>query len=1765
MEAFANNYTIWAGISLNTSEPEVTLWSELPYAIHITASLLPAAVYPEKEPNVFFSLISNYLARGARKFDYSGFSYLQTSVEVSLVNFKLNRLNYTQQAAGTPAVSAKIWAVPYESPFNSIPLIILLSASMLQTAYIPAIILAAFDLVSERKSKSFMKLMGMQELLYQTSWAIYIFASTLVTSIIIYVGSAILGLMRGIAGRALLIVLLFSLSLTALVFLIAGLSRSKQVAAVLAITVIGFVPNSLAIFLTNAAPSSKAIFSLFSPVAFVFSIVECLKSHLIQANKLAIIPDEILALGEYSLPLGISMLVLDTVLYFALGWYFYNVHTKRNPKPYYFCCIPSYWRRGSTNLAPDSESSLDIAIDTSNNGISSSATEAGSEGATSPRLTDSARLNTPNSRNFESIVWPSDEANSGRERSQQAKKAMMEEMERLGKFAQPQDPRRRFATTKLPAPFGIGLRLSSVSKSFTTAAKGDNSDHFVLRNISFEAMRNEVLVLVGERGSGKTALIQLMAGLTTPTEGSVHIEGLDLVYNRRDARSMLSLCTQESHMFYDLSVREHVTLSSRLKCMPDADETTRIDHLLDSLQLLPIQYRRISDCSLAEKKRVAVAIAFSGDSKVVLLDEPTSGLDPESREAIWNAIQANKTGRTIIAVTHLMSEADAIGDRVGILNRGTLVALGSPSFLKRRFGVGYYLNITKTPATATTNEIIEFVQHRLAGVRVLYHHPSSSLLRFTLPFSEQPKYPDLFQDLETQIDAHSALGIEAYSVSLTTLEDIFEQQVNSELDDEHSDDAPEHGKLTPRLHMSNSALTSSDTSVDISQLNAKDILPTPNSRSASHWQQLSALVKMRTKLVLRDTPSLVFLLLVPLIAVLLIWITAIFGNSSLQILQILNGTRTSASVAPVDLSYDTLFPIHIPYVDESSISTQSTSSIPDGFEGAIRLWNASFPDHVNLTGNKLTSHSALGDFLWRNADPGHRLAAWIIEGWSFNAGQHSVGLLYNKTESYSLPVVKNLLSNTILGSYLLRNVTSENELGSNGNNLTVTAEQLAKMMSSIRVTMDPFDKIPNIKAISYNFDASLLSSFSLFDVALSLGLATCLAMLLALFTQERVKERVLKVRLQQLMLGASLHVYWLSNAVIDSVRLVVAFAVIIISGTILQFGILYGMYLGAFVILALLWIPCVLLMAYVISGFFSAPKSCYKWILLVYWSMYVSNYVVVFAIQLSRLVVLKTHSTGPVSAFFLSYFSFFNPFSTLSSALFDLGTVQKDFEIHNIRPSFAYLMSWNRLGRHLCFIGLHTVFWAAILCLTGPLAAYLRRRNALNSLPSTASAAASLRLSELDSSTYSESAEIESLFDEDIDIRRIRTRISAGEYENAVVRVDNMTRYGSQVGWLSRFRYIYDAQKTFSLKDISEQAEEIQAATVNGHIPETHGTEVENAYFVVQPGECFGILGPRNSGKSILLSLLTGEIPPHSGNIEVSGVSACINLNSFYHAARISYVPPNGVFNCFEHLTVLENLQLFFSLRIHLQTAELNALTDYAIVKMELKAHKHILCKDVPTAARRRLCLAIALFTGSRVIILDNPTSEMEMPAKVKFWRMLEQIREETGVSIVLSTTSMKEATTTCDHYGIFVKGRFQAMGSRDYLRNRFEEGYHLKILQESDTSQIDSHESDEPSNGQHDQQSGDVAIELEPIQEASKPFDDLDIFVKENFSNSRRLVSYGRERTYFLGIVESPAWAFDLLETNKSILKIAEYSLSQTTLLEVYNQFSRNQEIPSF
>uniref|UniRef100_A0A674GWN4 P-type phospholipid transporter n=1 Tax=Taeniopygia guttata TaxID=59729 RepID=A0A674GWN4_TAEGU len=216
-------------------------------------------------------------------------------------------------------------------------------------------------------------------------------------------------------------------------------------------------------------------------------------------------------------------------------------------------------------------------------------------------------------------------------------------------------------------------------------------------NITF--YEGQITAFLGHNGAGKTTAMSILTGLFPPTSGTVLVGGLDIQTHMDSIRHRLGMCPQHNILFNHLTVAEHILFYSQLKGRSREEAEQELETMLEDMGLTNKRNEEAQNLSGGMQRKLSVAIAFVGEAKVVVLDEPTSGVDPYSRRSIWDLLLKYRPGRTIILSTHHMDEADILGDRVAIISQGKLFCSGSPVFLKNCFGSGFYLTLVRKMRT----------------------------------------------------------------------------------------------------------------------------------------------------------------------------------------------------------------------------------------------------------------------------------------------------------------------------------------------------------------------------------------------------------------------------------------------------------------------------------------------------------------------------------------------------------------------------------------------------------------------------------------------------------------------------------------------------------------------------------------------------------------------------------------------------------------------------------------------------------------------------------------------------------------------------------------------------------------------------------------------------------------------------------------------------------------------------------------------------------
>eukprot|EP00768_Dysnectes_brevis_P002419 gnl/Dysnectes_brevis/1832_a2102_2559.p1 GENE.gnl/Dysnectes_brevis/1832_a2102_2559~~gnl/Dysnectes_brevis/1832_a2102_2559.p1 ORF type:complete len:918 (-),score=351.25 gnl/Dysnectes_brevis/1832_a2102_2559:102-2798(-) len=300
------------------------------------------------------------------------------------------------------------------------------------------------------------------------------------------------------------------------------------------------------------------------------------------------------------------------------------------------------------------------------------------------------------------------------------------------------DPDVRTEAKRMLAPLGSEEHSRVVDSAIKVFDMGviyrrypwrSHSDKEAVRHLSLAIPNNTVFGLLGPNGAGKTTTLSVLTGSLKPSSGYVSILGLSAVHQRSQVSHYLGYAPQHDVLWPDLTSREHIELFSDLRGINYAndlaqhqadaaaaaraglaildDEEDDFGRTMDRAKAADRMVRaRLRDVSLSEaidvpsrslsggmRRRLTLAIALLGDPKVIFLDEPSTGLDPSNRRRVWDVIVRAKPNRVLILTTHSMEEADVLADRIGIIAHGALRCVGSSARLKRRYGMGYRLDV----------------------------------------------------------------------------------------------------------------------------------------------------------------------------------------------------------------------------------------------------------------------------------------------------------------------------------------------------------------------------------------------------------------------------------------------------------------------------------------------------------------------------------------------------------------------------------------------------------------------------------------------------------------------------------------------------------------------------------------------------------------------------------------------------------------------------------------------------------------------------------------------------------------------------------------------------------------------------------------------------------------------------------------------------------------------------------------------------------------
>nr|VZI36429.1 unnamed protein product [Spirometra erinaceieuropaei] len=328
-----------------------------------------------------------------------------------------------------------------------------------------------------------------------------------------------------------------------------------------------------------------------------------------------------------------------------------------------------------------------------------------------------------------------------------------------------------------PDKHSVGVSIRGLTKTYR------GGKQTAVNNLWADFYEGQITSFLGHNGAGKTTTMSILTGIYPASSGDAYICGKNIRTEMSAIRTFLGLCPQHNILYDRLTVREHLFFYGSIKGLSKEELAEETNAFLQQLDLIDKADDLSQSLSGGQKRRLSLAAAFIGGSKIVFLDEPTAGVDPHSRRSIWQLILRFRESRTIILTTHHMDEADVLGDRIVIISQGHLKASGSSLFLKSNFAKSYYLTVEKATEEKSQlmlsseeldRQLMECLAGQLPGVQLITSNPTEWMFALPAQHALDGGFADFFAFLDShRVEFRKRFGFAQYGLADTTLEEIF--------------------------------------------------------------------------------------------------------------------------------------------------------------------------------------------------------------------------------------------------------------------------------------------------------------------------------------------------------------------------------------------------------------------------------------------------------------------------------------------------------------------------------------------------------------------------------------------------------------------------------------------------------------------------------------------------------------------------------------------------------------------------------------------------------------------------------------------------------------------------------------------------------------------------------------------------------------------------------------------------------------------------------
>eukprot|EP00742_Colponemidia_sp_Colp-10_P004062 GILJ01004335.1.p1 GENE.GILJ01004335.1~~GILJ01004335.1.p1 ORF type:complete len:1795 (+),score=302.12 GILJ01004335.1:677-5386(+) len=1246
------------------------------------------------------------------------------------------------------------------------------------------------------------------------------------------------------------------------------------------------------------------------------------------------------------------------------------------------------------------------------------------------------------------------------------------------------------------------VKIKGLRKEFTT---GLGNTKVAVKGLNLSMYEGQIFALLGHNGAGKTTTISMLTGLLNPSAGDASVFGQSIRHHMPDIRKSLGVCPQHDVLFPDLTVREHLWLYAAFKGMKRSAIKQAIEQKIEDVGLTEKRDVLSKNLSGGMKRKLSVAIALIGDSKLVILDEPTSGMDPFSRRSTWNILKNNKEGRVIILTTHFMDEADILGDRIAIMGDGDLKCCGSALFLKTHFGVGYCLTMVKD-SNCVSDQVQRLVSKYVPDNKML--SDVGAEISFQLPIASSNSFADMFNELE---ERKSEVRILSYGISVTTLEEVFLKIARGE------EGVKENAAVIQSLQKKRSSKMVEMSSVVQVQPAPGSVLPSHQSlqvvkgrkvRPMAHdvdkdysvanhdpgnmfFKHMRALVKKRYIYSKRDWKALFYELVIPVIVL-------IAGLGLLK-----NLTSQSRPTLALGLTnYNPGLQNLLPYDNTIAVSNSIVGSIPS---------SVGLAQPIDMSANHTVEYLAQWLLDSHLANKASRYGAYMFNDAVASPTTLNVTIAHNTTGYHSLPTFLNVISDAYL------------------------KYKTADSSASIRTSSMPWPRT--------SFEQQVSQSYSAFAAATIIMIAYCF--IPAAVVAYIVRERETNVKHQHFISGVSATAYWLSHYVWDVVKYMCPFLLSLLVIYLFDIGeYVAGDAFGALALLFFLFGTSMVSFTYLGSYLFKQYSGAQNATLML-------NFIAGLILMLVAFVLRIIPDTSSIANQVVNAFRILPAFC-LGDGLASLALRSVYANVAGNAANPKAIFHWDVTGGSIAFMAAESLLYLLLVLAIEHMLLHPRFRGTDLSGMCVGDSGAMTRL--LDQQLESEHS---TRNDEDEDVKAERLRVNQLSTTEAVVRVANLKK-------------VYPGSPPkFAVKQLS---------------------------FAIPNGECFALLGINGAGKTSAFRILTGEYAPSYGEASIGGQDILTGLS---RARRlIGYCPQFDAL--LDLLTAREHLELYANVK-GIPSSKIPAFVEQKLEEMNLMEYADRKAGTYSGGNKRKLSVAVAMIGNPPVVFLDEPSTGMDPVSRRFMWDVISRIStERKQSSVILTTHSMEEAEALCSRIGIMVGGTFRCLGSAQHLKNKFGQGYELDIKTQNPTDEQMGPFYDHIRRFIHDDCIAKAQLQnvceslgrpdrFQKIAErgtgafihAQLKKDDrvnariflewwiiedfaqnVEAFVLQNFAGAVCLehhASFSRFRLPQNNF--NLAQVFGILNNHKDALFVSEYSLSQTTLEQIFNSFAAQQE----